>query len=107
MIFVATLYSYDPMGNQIFLVAVGPVDGDTAEVDLFITDGGLWGDNFDPALINETQWGTGTFTGSSCDSMQMSLMPIAEFQDMGYTNLAYDLTRLTTPALPCPIENSN
>jgi hypothetical protein len=106
-LFVATVYSYDTMGNQIFLIAVGPVTGNTAEVDVFITDGGMWGDNFDPALVNETQWGTGTFTASGCDAMHMFLMPNAEFQGMGYTNLAYDLMRLTTPALNCPIDISN
>jgi choice-of-anchor B domain-containing protein len=105
LVFVATVYSYDTAGNQIFLVAVGPVNGSSADVEVFITEGGAWGDNFDPALVNETHWGTGTFTASSCDAMHMSLMPNAEFQGIGYTNLAYDLIRLTTPAIPCPIEN--
>jgi hypothetical protein len=107
LIFVATVYSYDTEGKQIFLVAVGTVDGDTTEVDVFITQGGLWGDEFDPALVNETRWGTGTFTASSCDAMHMTLMPNVEFQDMGYTDQMYDLIRLTTPAVPCPIENPN
>jgi hypothetical protein len=107
LIFVATVYSYDTEGKQIFLVAVGTVDGDTTEVDVFVTQGGLWGDEFDPALVNETRWGTGTFTASSCDAMHMTLMPNAEFQDMGYTDQMYDLIRLTTPAVPCPIENPN
>jgi hypothetical protein len=107
LVFVSTAYSYDPMGNQIFLVAVGPVDGNTAEVDVFITDGGLWGAGFDPVLVNETQWGGGTFTASSCEAMHMSLMPNAGFQAMGYTDLAYDLVRLTTPAAQCPSENPN
>ena len=105
LVFVATVYSYDSMGNQIFLVTVGTVNGDTVEVDVFITDGGLWGDNFDPALVNETQWGTGTFTASSCGAIHMSLMPNAQFQGMGYSNLAYDLIRLTTPLVSCPIDD--
>jgi hypothetical protein len=84
---------------------VGTVNGDTVEVEVFITDGGLWGEDFDPALVNEAPWGTGTFTASSCDSMHMSLMPNAQFQDMGYTNLMYGLIRLTTPAMPCPLAN--
>jgi sugar lactone lactonase YvrE len=104
---VATIYSYDSMGNQIFLIAVGTVNGDAVEADVFITDGGLWGDDFDPDLVNESQWGTGTFTASSCEAMHMSLMPNAQFQGMGYTDLMYDLIRLTTPSAPCPIENPN
>jgi sugar lactone lactonase YvrE len=107
LVFVATFYSYDTIGNQIFLVAVGPVDGNTAEVDVFITEGGLWGDSFDPVLVNETQWGTGTFTASSCETMHVSLIPNAGFQAMGYTDLAHDLVRLTTPAIACPLEFSD
>jgi hypothetical protein len=107
LVFVATIYSYDNLGNQIFLIAVGTVNGDTVEVDVFITDGGLWGDEFDPDLVNESEWGSGTFTASSCDAMRMSLMPNAEFQAMGYTDLIYDLKRLTTPVVPCPIDDSS
>lgn len=102
MIFVATFYSYDPMGNQIFLVAVGSVSGNSAEVDVFITDGGVWGDDFNPALVNQDQFGTGTFTAISCESVSMALMPNAAYQALGYTNLEYGLIRLTTPAIPCP-----
>ncbi|MDX1409221.1 MAG: hypothetical protein R3330_13835, partial [Saprospiraceae bacterium] len=105
LVLVATMYSYDTNGNQIFMIAVGPVNGSTAEVDVFITSGGRWGDDFDPAEVNETQWGTGTFTANSCESMHMELRPNAEFQAMGYTHLAYDLVRLVTPVIPCPIDN--
>jgi hypothetical protein len=105
LILVATIYSYDNMGNQIFLIAVGTVNGDTAEVDVFITEGGVWGDDFDPELVNETQWGTGTFSTSGCEAMHMALRPNAEFQGMGYTDLTYGLVRLTTPAVPCPLDN--
>jgi N-acetylneuraminic acid mutarotase len=102
LVFVATFYSYDPMGNQIFLVAVGPVSGDTAEVEVFITDGGIWGDDFDPMLINETPWGAGIFVASDCETIHMALMPNAEYQALGYTDLMYDMVRLTTPAIDCP-----
>lgn len=103
----AIVYSYDPAGNQIFLVTVGHVTGGTVEVDVFITEGGIWGDDFDPALVNESQWGTGTFTTNSCESIHMVLMPNAQFQAEGYTELEYDLVRLTTPAATCPIQNPN
>jgi hypothetical protein len=105
LILVATIYSYDGMGNQVFLIAVGTVNGDTAEVDVFITQGGQWGDNYDPSLVNESQWGSGTFTASSCDAMHMTLTPNAAFLSMAYTDLSYDLVRLTTPAVSCPIDS--
>jgi hypothetical protein len=95
------------VGKQIFLIAVGTVNGDTVEVDVFITDGGLWGDDFDPALVNETQWGTGRFTASSCEAIHMELIPNAIFQGMGFTTLVYDLIRLTTPSAPCPVDDPN
>ena len=107
LLFLVTIYSYDTIGNQIFMIAVGTVNGDTAEVDVFITEGGLWGAFFDPMLVLESQWGTGTFTGHSCESMHMELRPNAEYQVLGYTNLIYDLIRLTVPLLPCPMENPN
>jgi DNA-binding beta-propeller fold protein YncE len=103
--FVATIYSYGTMDNQIFLIAVGTVNGNIVEVDVFITDGGLWGSDLDPALVTETQWGTGIFTASSCDAIHMSLMPNEQFKSMGFTDLAYGLMRLTTTLIPCPIEN--
>lgn len=99
--FVATFYTYDLMGNQIFLVAVGPVDGNTAEVDVYITSGGTYGEGLGE-MGAEEQWGTGTFTADGCGAMHMALMPNQQYQALGYTDLMYDLTRLTTPAAVCP-----
>jgi len=104
--FVGTVYTYDNEGNQIFLLAVGTVDGNTAEVNVFIYDSGVWGAGFDPDLVNETKWGTGVFTVSSCGDMHMELTPNAEYQALGYTDLMYNLTRLTTPDMPCPMVNN-
>lgn len=103
LVVVATFYTYDTEGNQIFMIAVGPAAGNEADVDVYITEGGLWGQAFDPDLVNETQWGTGTFTATSCNTMHMSLSPTAQYQAAGYTNLAYALKRLTVPAAPCPM----
>ena len=104
LVLVATIYSYDAIGNQIFLIAVGPVLGGSAEVDVFITDGGTWGEDFDPEQVNESQWGTGTFTSQDCDSIHMALVPNNDSQAIGYTDLEYDLVRLTTPLIGCPLE---
>jgi len=48
IVFVATIYTYDLQGHQIFLVTVGTANGATAEVKVFITEGGVWGQDFDP-----------------------------------------------------------
>lgn len=100
---VLTFYSYDTEGNQIFLIAVGPVNGNTAALDVFITDGGMWGDAFNPDLVNETQFGTGTFSASHCGAAHLVVEPNASFAAEGYSSLEYDLVRLAQPAGPCPI----
>jgi hypothetical protein len=107
LVFVATIYSYDTEGNQIFLVAVGTVDGDTVDVEVFITQGGMWGDAFDPDLVDMPEWGTGTITGINCDSLHMELKPNATYMALGYTDVMLDLIRLTTPLIPCPIASPN
>jgi plastocyanin len=107
LVFVVTVYSYGPEGGQIFLIGVGTPDGDAVEVNVFITDGGVWGDDFDPDDIVESEWGTGVFTASSCDLISMTLTPNAEYAGMGYTVLSYDLVRLTTPKVSCPLEQAN
>lgn len=106
LVFVVTVYSYGPAGGQIFLIGVGTPDGDTVEVDVFITEGegGVWGDAFDPDNVDQPQWGTGTFTAESCELIHMMLTPNQSYQNEGYTNLEYDLVRLTTPAIACPYE---
>jgi hypothetical protein len=105
LVLVATMYSYDTMGNQIFLLAIasGIKDTDSVEVTVYIYEGGMWGDDFDPSLVTETEWGTGVISASNCESMSVKLMPNATFQSLGYTDLMYDLIRLTTPVVPCPI----
>ena len=105
LVLVITVYSYDPFGNQIFLIAVGTPDGDTAEIDVYITEGPMWGDDFDPNDTNETQWGTGVFKSNTCDSVELTLTPNAEYQAEGYTEITLDLERLLPPPIiDCPIE---
>ncbi len=108
LIFVATIYSYAPNGGgQIFLIAVGAVEGDTAETVVFISEGGVWGDDFDPDQVEQPEWGVATFKATSCELMSMDLMPNADFRALGYTDLAYDLVPLTTRAIPCPYSEDN
>lgn len=104
LVFVVTVYSYAPGGGQIFLIGVGFPVGDTVEVEIFITSGGAWGDDFDPAQTPQTPWGTGVFTSNGCDSISATLTPNAEYQAMAYTEFSLELQRLTTSAIPCPYE---
>lgn len=100
-VLVATVYSYDTLGDQIFLVAVGPITGAAVNVDVFITEGGTWGESFEPGRVTESQWGSGSFTLVDCDRVNMSLVPNGSHQALGYTALSYDLIRLTVPMVNC------
>jgi hypothetical protein len=102
-VLVATMYSYDPTGQPIFLLAVGQVINGEAVVDVYIYEGPSWGAGYDPADWVETQWGTGLFTASSCGLISMTLTPNANFAAQGYTAISYDMTRLTNSAIPCPL----
>ena len=104
---VATFYTYDAQGNQVWLLGVGPANGNTAEVTVYIYDGASWGDDFNPADVNEVEWGTGTFVAHSCASVSMSLTPNAGAVADGFTDLEYDLERVTTPATACPVTVAN
>lgn len=102
-VLVATMYSYDSAGQPIFLLAVGPVANGDAAVTVYIYEGPSWGAGFDPADLVETEWGTSLFTASSCSSISMTLTPNATYAAQGYTQLGYNLTRLTNSAIPCPL----
>ena len=102
-VLVATMYSYNPMGEPIFLLAVGQVVNGEASVTVYIYEGPSWGAGYDPADWMETEWGTGLFTSSGCDSVSMSLTPNAAFASQGYGAISYDLIRLTNSAIPCPL----
>jgi hypothetical protein len=102
-----SFYTYDSAGNQAWLtVQSTSMDGTTVNVDVFITDGAMWGADFDSADVNTTLWGTGSFTFPTCTSGSVSLMPNQAMQGEGFTTLAYDLSRdLIESGIQCPTPN--
>lgn len=104
MVLVATIYAYSPDGEQIFMIAVGNPSGGTADVEVFITEGGTWGAGLGANDVSEVQWGTGRFVSESCTLIHMELSPGADYVSQGYSVLAYELERLTTPLHGCPQE---
>jgi hypothetical protein len=62
----AYFYTYDDVGNQMWVNGIGPVDGDTAIVPMIVTSGTVFGPEFNPDDILVEEWGTMTFTFSSC-----------------------------------------
>ena len=100
---VATYYTYDGMGNQVWLIGSEVIADDTVTVPMWITDGGTFGALFDPEMVNRTEWGTLEFTFSSCWTGHVTVTPNQEMQDagMGFEPVDFDIERLTPPG-ECP-----
>ena len=99
-----SFYTYDSAGNQAWLTFQSTsIEGTTVNVNVFVTDGAMWGADFDPADVNNTAWGTGSFTFPTCTAGSVSLTPNQAMQDVGFTDLAYALTRdLIDSGIQCP-----
>ncbi len=102
-IVVASFYTYNSTGDQVWLIGAGPADGNTAQFTLYLPEGAKWGDAFNPADRIETEWGTGTFSFTSCGSGHIALAPNGVMQANGFTTLQYDINRdILIPAVTCP-----
>lgn len=93
---VISFYTYDNTGQQMWLIGTGDVDGSVAVIEFHVTEGGIYGSGYDPALVDTIPWGTGIFTFSECATGVADIMPnedySAEFEDM-----TSNITRLTVP----------
>ena len=100
---IATYYSYDGMGNQVWLIGNDVIAGESVTVPVWMTDGGTFGVLFDPQTVNRTEWGTLEFTFSSCWRGHVTVTPNQEMQDagMGFEPVDFDIERLTPPG-ECP-----
>jgi len=93
---VVSYYTYDTRGNQFWLIGDGLRSEGSVEMELYTTDGGIYGSGFDPATVNRYPWGTATFTFTSCSSGTAELVPNAEYA-ADFEALDIAITRLTTP----------
>ncbi|NOR39844.1 MAG: hypothetical protein GQ537_01385 [Gammaproteobacteria bacterium] len=92
----AYYYTYDDTGNQMWVTGTGPINGDTAVVEMLVTSGAMFGDAFRKEDVIREDWGTMTFTFSSCTAGSVDTV-----SSMG--NFSVDFGRLTYVAdLPCP-----
>lgn len=96
-----SLYTYSPSGEQTWLVAaLTSENGTTGNVDVYIPEGGTWGD---PSTATTGQaWGSGSMSFPTCSAGHVTLNPNAEMMARGYTTLDYDLVRYFTPGVACP-----
>ena len=102
-ILVVSFYTYDSIGNQVWLIGNGQINGDTSEMALLIPEGAKWGAAYNPADSDEIPWGTGTFRFTSCGAGHITLVPNEVMQNNGFTNLEYDIKRdILIPGIECP-----
>lgn len=85
-------YQADGSGDQMWLVGVGPVVGDTAIVDLEVTEGATFGANFDSTDVMKTLWGQVKIKFTDCTTAHLSYESVLD----GFGSGDENLTRLTS-----------
>jgi len=94
---LAYFYTYDDSGNQMWLTGVAAANGDTAIVPMQVTSGTVFGPDFDPNDVMYADWGTITFTFSSCSA------GTAEYTSTNFGSGSYNIEKLTSVSgATCP-----
>ncbi|HEU4664081.1 MAG TPA: plastocyanin/azurin family copper-binding protein [Dokdonella sp.] len=94
-------YTFAPDGGQAWIGGVGPISGNSAVVTVTTIDGpgGRFPPNFDQSQVQNTPWGTLTFTFSDCGHGQVAWNSTVP----GYGSGTMPLLRVTQPAgITCP-----
>ena len=91
-----SFYTYDTLGNQMWLVGPGTVNGNGFDIEFELTEGAVYGSAFDPLDVSRYPWGTGKFTFSSCYSGTVEITPNGVYSAEFETQTIY-LSRLTLP----------
>ena len=85
-------YQADGSGEQLWLVGVGPVVGDTAIVDVVQTAGAVFGEGFNTDDVVTTHWGQVKIKFDSCTSATLTYDSVVE----GFGSGMEPLSRLTS-----------
>lgn len=83
--FFGTWYTYDIDGTQMWLVGGGELVGDTIVMPMLRTSGGVFGPDFDPALVVREPWGTLRFRFSDCNTAHVDYSGPAEYGNGSYS----------------------
>lgn len=92
---VATWYTFDNSGNQLWLVGLGPYSDGLAQLDVTITEQGMFPPNFNTDDVITSSWGKFELQFSDCHSLNFSWFPD---EGSAYTSGTLAMTRLTTNA---------
>ena len=82
-------YENNDSGRQAWLVGPAPIIGNKASVPVLIADGAQFGEQFDAADVNRTDWGNIKVTALSCDLVMI------ESNSTLFPAISYVATRLT------------
>ena len=72
---LTTWFTFDTSGQQLWLIGIGEISNQNIHFDMVIPEGGQFGDLHDPNNINNTAWGSVTFTFNDCNNGQVSWQP--------------------------------
>lgn len=93
---VISFYTYDKLGQQMWLIGTGDVNGSVATIEFYIAEGGIYGPGFDPELVDTVHWGTGIFEFTECATGSVDILPNLDFS-ADFEDMTTDITRLTVP----------
>ncbi len=81
--------------RQAWVIGVGQVDGDTITVpEMYVSEGGQFGDLFDSDDITNKVWGAVTFRFIDCHTAEMTYQSHAVYQGSSFGNGGYQVQRL-------------
>lgn len=91
--FAVSWFTYDESGNQMWLVGNVVMEGDPTSivVPVVVTNGPMFGPDYDPSVLNRTSWGTLTLNFPSCTTGLLSYA-----SSVGFGSGAINLSRLTS-----------
>jgi hypothetical protein len=89
---LAFWYVYNDVGNQIWLLGTGTYEGNTASLEVFITESGVFPPNFVAQDVVNTSWGSFQFEFNDCNTGMFNWTPV---DGNGFTAGSLELTRLT------------
>lgn len=101
---IAYWYAYDDRGENVWLVADGTYDGETAALAVSSAEGQFFPPDYDPGSHALTPWGTLSFAFDSCTSATLSWSPT----QAGFSPGETQLSRLSPPnGLTCFDDDSS
>jgi len=91
-------YTYNNLGEQVWLNGPGIATGNSVIADVVITEGGTFGEDYDRNDVDVDDWGTIELEFSSCEFGHVTLRPNEQMLNagLGFEIFEYDIKKLTT-----------